>query len=58
MDTSTFRLLDGFSEISLGGVGGHKGLSPHGDLGGPVNKAVGEQPHRRGSRTRSETPSP
>ena len=58
MDTSTFRLLDGFSEISLGGVGGHKGLSQHRDLGGPMNKAVGNSLHRRGSRTRSEIPSP
>lgn len=40
MDTSTFRLLDGFSEISLGG--GTRETQPLWNLGRPVRKAAGE----------------
>lgn len=40
MDTSTFRLLDGFSEISLGG--GTRGTQPLWNLGCPVRKAAGK----------------
>lgn len=39
-DTSTFRLLDGFSEISLGG--GTRGTQPLRNLGPTVRRAAGE----------------